>query len=209
MKTRLLLGSLVVAGCALAVPAFMSQTAVSAPEPSLTYNGWEFSFTAEKPRAILVTNSEGRKVWYWYVTFKVVNNTGKERMFVPEFVVSTDEGDIVPGGKDVPPSVYEAIKDDTGNKLLVSPSRAIGTILIGEDNARESVIVWPAFKHDITDVNLFIEGLSGETQDTVNPQTGEKVTLKKTLMYTYKFPGTGVDPAVQPVVVERKKWVMR
>jgi hypothetical protein len=209
MKTRLILSAILLgAGALLGAGLFSSQVSAS-PEPSLVYGGWEFNFTAEKPRPIQVINADGKPVWYWYVTYKVVNNTGADRMFVPEFAVSTDEGDIIPGGKDVPPSVYEAVRQDTGNKLIVSPSRALGIMLLGEDNARESVVVWKAFDHDVTDVNLFIQGLSGESQTVKNPETGKDVNLHKALMISYSFPGTNVNPASQPVEVVKKKWVMR
>ncbi len=209
MKTRLILSAILLSAGALLGAGAATHSALASPEPSLVYGGWEFTFTAEAPRAIRVTNADGKASWYWYVTYKVVNNTGGERMFVPEFVVSTDEGDIIPGGKDVPPSVYEAVRADTGNKLVVSPSRALGLMLQGEDNARESVVVWKAFDHDVTDVNLFIQGLSGETQTVKNPETGADVNLHKAMMISYLFPGTNVNPGVQQVKVLRKKWVMR
>ena len=51
--------------------------------------------------------------------------------------------------------------------------------------------IWPAFDHDVDRVTVFVAGLSGETQSVKNPVTNEEVSVRKTLMIEYGFPGTG------------------
>lgn len=176
------------------------------PEPSVSSRAWRFDFTHDGPKAIYV-----KQRWYWYMTYKVTNNTGTERVFVPDITVVTDAGDTIVAGKDVPVGVYTAIKETTGNRLLESPILVVGRILQGEDNARESVAIWPANENgkDVDQFKVFVAGVSGELAVTQNAKSNEEVVLRRTLMLTFDLPGTNVPIQKQPVVPKGKEWVMR
>ena len=64
------------------------------PEPGLVPRSWELDFTFKDPRRIAVKGVDGRTQWYWYVIYKVVNNTSEERLFVPEFTLATDHDSV-------------------------------------------------------------------------------------------------------------------
>ena len=179
------------------------------PQPAASSTAWHFDFTYSKPEPIALKAPDGSVTWYWYITYKVVNNTGLERLFIPEVTIATDRGDIITAGRGVPATAFAAIKDRSGKKLLENPIRVVGRILLGEDNARESVAVWPALDHDFDALTIFICGLSGESNIILNPQTHEPVTLCKTLMVEYAFPGTGGRPQDQAVLPRGETWVMR
>jgi hypothetical protein len=208
MKTA---NSLLALTAALAVAATLVTTprAQAYPEPSPAARTWQFSFTHGAPRPVAVTGADGNVHWYWCLAYKVVNNTKRERLFVPEIAVATDAGDIVVAGKDVPAGVFRAFKELTGNKLLENPNDVAGKFLLGEDEAKESVAIWPAFKHDIDHLSIFVAGLSGETLQIKNPETGEPVTLRKSLMLNYDLPGR--SPRLQDVVVTAgtERWILR
>lgn len=175
------------------------------PEPSVSSRAWRFDFAHETPKPIFVNQR-----WYWYMTYKVTNHSGTERIFVPDITVVTDAGDTIIAGKDVPVGVYTAIKDATGNRLLESPILVVGRLLQGEDNARESVAIWPAnTSKDIDQYKVFVAGISGELAVTQNAKTNEDVVLRRTLMLTFDLPGTNVPIQKQPVVPHGKEWVMR
>lgn len=179
------------------------------PEAAAAPRGWMLKFTYDKPQAISLTGTDGKVRWFWYMSYKVENDTGAERYFIPEFTIATDHGDIIPAGKDVPVTVFAAIQERTGNQLAVSPIKVVGRLLEGEDMARESVIVWPAFDHDVDHLRVFVSGLSGETQVVKHPGTGEPVAMRRTLMVEYKLPGTGGSPQKQAVIPAGETWVMR
>jgi hypothetical protein len=178
------------------------------PEPSSAPRDWHFDFTHSQPQPIAIRTAEGIR-WFWYMSYKVVNNTGQDRLFIPEIVMASDQGDILPSGKNVPAGVFDAVKTRLGNRLLQNPIRVVGRLLQGEDNARESVAIWPAFDHDVDEVSIFVSGIDGETQVIQNPLTGDGVTVVKTLMVRYGMPGTGGSPQRQSIVPRGETWVMR
>lgn len=179
------------------------------PTPSIPPKSWELDFSFAPPRPVAVTMPDGQIRWYWFMTYKIINNTGAERLFVPEVTIATDAGDIISAGRDVPSRVFDAIREQLANPLLESPAHVVGRILQGEDHARESVIIWPDFGHDVTRLKIFIAGLSGETQTVTNPLTGQNTLLVKTLMIEFDLPGSAPTPQDQPVVFVGTQWIMR
>ena len=105
--------------------------------------------------------------------------------------------------------VFDAVKGRAGIPLLKNPIRVVGRLLQGEDNAQESVAIWPAFDHDVDRVTVFAAGFSGETQTVTNPVTNEEVAVRKTMMIEYGFPGTGGREQDQVVLPKGEKWIMR
>lgn len=179
------------------------------PEPSIVSKAWQYELSYAPPRPIPVLGLGGRTHWYWYMTYKVVNNTGDERLFVPEVEVFTDAGKIFPAGRDVPAGVFNAVKARVENPLLENPAEIIGRILQGPDHAKEGVAIWPAPTEDVDHLSVFFAGLSGETHAISHPVSGERVVLRKTLMVEYEIPGTTSDIQHQPVVPKGERWIMR
>jgi hypothetical protein len=129
------------------------------------------------------------------------------------------------------PLVFDAIRarHKLTHKYLVEPSKAIGALLTGDDNARESVAIWRQIDLSSNSFTVYVAGLSGETQIVRNPshapdrpaveRTGPQksepssdppeFTLRKTLEIRYNLPGSPqATPEVQP---ERAgvRWIMR
>lgn len=200
----------VVMGLVLAVLLIAPASRLLAyPEPSALSRSWQFEVTCQTPQAIAVTDLQGRKQWYWYLPYKVINRTGEDRLFAPEFTIATEQGDIVQAGRGVPASVFNEIKKKLGNDLLESPAAVVGQFLQGPDFAKEGVAIWPAFGHDIQSLTVFFSGLSGETQVVKNPGNGEDVLVSKTLMLKYSLPGDARNAGKQILVLTGEKWVMR
>lgn len=182
----------------------------SAPEPSVLSAAWEFSFEFGQPRLItLETANEQEPVTYWYLPYTVTNDTGEDRLFIPEFTILGDDGSLITAGKGVGPAVFNAIKQEQRNPLLESPLAVVGRLLQGDDNARDSVAIWPLPDRDINELSVFVSGLSGETAVTTNPLTDEPVLLRKTLAITFKTPGDKANNLAKPVKFTGKTWVMR
>lgn len=179
------------------------------PEPSIVPRSWDLDLQVQTLRPILVQAPNGVFEPYWYLPYKVTNHTGDERQFVPEFVMATDQGDILDAGVGVPPHVFEAIKKKLGNPLLESPNEVIGRLLQGNDFAKESVAIWRHPGHDIDQVRIFASGFSGETVRVANPVTRDTVVLRKTWMQVFELPGTleSIDRAT--VLPGPISWVMR
>ncbi len=198
-----------VAATAMGVLACGTLSALGFPEPHIVPQSWQLDLTYQTPRLISIEGIGGRPQWFWYMTYKVVNNTGRERLFIPEVTIATDAGDIISAGTDVPATVFTAIRQKLDNPLLESSIDVVGKLLQGEDLAKETVAIWPAFDHDVDQVNIFITGVSGETAIIQHPRTGETLTLRKTLMLRYATPGTDVPPRDQDIQPAGEQWVMR
>jgi hypothetical protein len=179
------------------------------PEPAIVSPSWSLEVEVTKPAAISIEDVDGSIRWFWYVTYKVVNPTDEDLLFIPEITVANDLGEIITAGENVPPTVFPAIKERLGNPLLLSPIQVVGKLLRGDDFAREGVAIWPAPDGDVDAFSVFIAGLNGETQTIANPLTGESVLVRRTLMLEYKSPGNFQRPQDQPIVEDGRREVMR
>ena len=179
------------------------------PEAAIVNPSWALDFDYDKPRAIAVQDAAGHTRWYWYMTYKVTNNTDEDQLFVPEFTIATDQGDVIAAGRNVPTNVFDAIRRQVKNPMIDSPIQVVGNLLQGADYAKESVAIWPAFVGDIDEFTVFVAGLSGDSTTIRNPVTGEEVLMRRNTMLTYKTPGNHASPQGQPVVFVSEQQVMR
>lgn len=192
------------AGFAVPVPE-----AQAYPKPAIVSPSWNLDFEAGRPQAIMVPDLAGRPQWFWFLPYQVTNNTGEDRLFIPEFTVYTDQGDIITAGQDVPSTVYPAIARRLNNDLLESPVEVVGQLLQGPDYARESVAIWPAFEGpDVDRFTVFVGGLSGETQTVAGPD-GQEILVRRTKALEYATPGNYPTPENQPVQFIEERDVMR
>ena len=187
----------------------MPESAWAYPQPAIVSPSWSLEVEVAKPEAISIEDVDGSIRWFWYITYKVVNPTDQDLLFIPEITVANDRGEIITAGENVPPTVFPAIKERLGNPLLLSPIQVVGKLLQGEDFAREGVAIWPAPEGDVDAFSVFIAGLNGETQTIANPLTGESVLVRRTLMLNYKSPGNFQRPQDQPIVEDGRQEVMR
>ena len=179
------------------------------PEPAIVSRSWQLEFTYERPRPIAVRSIDGDLNWYWYMIYEVQNHSGEDRLFIPEFTVYTSEGAMIEAGRDVPPNVYERIQHREGRLLMVSPIDVIGRILQGEDRAKQSVAIWPAFEGDVDWFRVFVAGLSGETQGVPDPVTGDRVVTRKSYMINFNTPGTVTKATDMTLNHAGDEWIMR
>jgi len=176
-------------------------------EPSRAPVSWELTFK-HGPLERIIINADGKDQTYWYMRYTVTNNSGRDILFVPDFQILAETGTVINSIKIVPNNVFEKIKGLSGNNLMVSPLNVDGKLLQGEDNARDSVAVFPALDSDARNFQVFAMGLSGETSEVTNPVTKKPVTLQKTLELDYNLPGQaiGIDPVTK---LTATKWVMK
>jgi hypothetical protein len=81
-------------------------------------------------------------------------------------------------------------------------------LLQGEDNAKDSVAVFPGLDAESRNFKVFVMGLSGETSEVVNPATKQPVLLQKTLELDYNIPGQAINVPPEPKLIATK-WVMK
>ena len=196
------------------------------PKPSVYPVSWQYKFDYNKPKRIAVrTPGDAAAQGYWYMTFTLTNKDIDDPSvrFLPIFELLTREGKIIRSDKEVPPNVYEEISRREGHKL--EPLDKIrGKILMGEDQARDGVCVWPEPAPRMGTFSIFFSGLSGETiyldkegklvdtKDWTKISEDEKkafISLRKTLEVTYTIPGDEMYPGEDAVNFVKQEWLMR
>jgi hypothetical protein len=180
--------------------------ALAYPRPAAVAPRWELEFEPGELRLYVDQDSGGA---YWYFTYMVTNRTGRDQVWAPTFALFTDAGEILPSGRGVPSRVAADIKTLLGNEFLEHQNEIIGEIFHGRDHAKEGLVVWPARHLEVNERSLFIAGASGETASVVNPMTGERVLLRKTLQRDYLIRGDAIARGSKPVALRSQRWVMR
>lgn len=182
----------------------------AAPEPAPVPIRWELTFDPG-PLRVMTVNVDGAQAAYFYFTYKVINSTGEDLFFTPTFEMFTDDGDLIRSGRDVPEAVTAHILRRLRNPLMEDEIDIQDRLLQGPENAREGLVVWPVRNMRVDEIKVFVRGLSGETKTIQRPDTGEPVTLRKTLMLVHEVPGE-IDPTSSRPLTRREdltRWIMR
>ena len=192
---------------------------LAAVEPAIVQGPgqWTVEVKFEKPQQLVLPWGGDGQARYWYTIISVTNRTGQDVDFYPRCELMTDTFQIVPASRNVPPVVFEKIKQRHQRRypLLESLTQVDKRILEGEDNTRDIAIIWKDFDKAATGFRLFITGLSNETAVVKHPVAVDangapvQVFLRKTLALDYILRG---DPALRSLVevaYKGKSWVMR
>jgi hypothetical protein len=194
----------------------------AAPTPSLIplAGVWQLDFELHgQPHLISITlpgDTQPRR--FWYLLYTITNNTGKEVEFYPSFELFTDTFQLTQAGDKVRRPVFEAIRNLYAQTipLLECDGMIEGRILLGKDNARDSVAIFEDFDPNATWAKIFVAGLSNEVVKIdhpfdVDPNTHkpQEVLLRKTLMLEYQVPGDRYNPDNRVMLYRDRKWIMR
>jgi len=214
------IAALLLAGLACLGPA------ASAPVPSEVPLTWELDFQHQTPQPIQVRlPGDEKPTTFWYMLYTVSNGTDRDRVYMPQFVMYTDTGMLVPADRNVPGLVFHAIKERHNNPLLTDMTGMTGKLLQGSDNAKDGVAIWPDIDPKAGGFDVFVGGLSGEAVtlklpkpvvvtemgDDGKPREVSKtaITLHKTRRLRFKLPGEAEGRTYGKAVEVEKDWVMR
>ena len=179
------------------------------PKPSPYPVSWELTFSHDKPQRIVVEiPGEKQPQAYWYLTYTVTNKTGQERTFLPSFVMLTEDGRLIRSDQNIPPKVFEKIKERAGRRYLEPAHKVSGVLRQGDDQAKDGVAIWPEPSLEMGRFSIFVSGLSGETARVKGADDKEAI-LFKTLQLNYLVRGDEVYPGEDQVNEKAKRWVMR
>jgi hypothetical protein len=201
-------------------------TARTAPKPAAVPVSWQLDIHYEDPQPIELTlPGETFPRRYWYVRYTVTNGTGTERIFVPEFTLYADTGQVLRSGQRVPLSVFKAVKKRHNDPLLKDMTGMTGRLLQGDDNAKDGVAIWEDIDPAAGIFDIFINGLSGETAEVKLPSpikvneidargndrlvVKDKLILSKALMLRYALLGEAAARMHTPPKLQKQEWVMR
>ncbi len=200
----------------------MTAAVPAAPEPALVppAGTWQLDFEIHgEPRRIsIILPGDAEPRSFWYLLYTITNNTGQDVEFYPQFELMTDTFKLYNAGDKVRRPVFEAIRKRYAETipLLEPQSMLTGRLLVGKDNARDSVAIFEDFDPNATEASVFVAGLSNETvkmEISEKAESGEKVTkevlLRKTLMLKYQVPGDRFNPEKRVMLYRDREWLMR
>lgn len=198
------------------------------PEPAPTAVTWELDFKyVNPPRRIEMGGTT-----YWYLVYTATNRSSATQRFFPRSQLVTEELRVIETDMGINAAVFDAIRQrhQKTHPYLVSPTKAVGEIRIGDDNAIESVAIWRNVDLSVNEFKIVIGGLSGETRLIRNPafdpsrpetppsaaaeppgteQNPRFFTLRKTLELSYRLAGSENTRIAAEPVLERARWIMR
>jgi hypothetical protein len=194
------------------------------PKPSPNKIAWELDFTHATPNRIVVNvpGSAAPKA-YWYMPFTVTNNTREEQQFLPEIELVDESGKVHRSDQNIPREVFNAIKVREGKKFMQPLREVSGRLLVGADQAKDSVAIWPEPAERMGTFTVFVNGLSGEAvwykdgketplakADWVKTKPEEAGTiLRKSLQLEFQVPGDEFYQGRDRVHEKSETWVMR
>jgi hypothetical protein len=179
------------------------------PKPSPYPKSWELKFEHATPKRLIVQldNSSVPQA-YWYISYTVTNTTKKEQLFLPAFEMVTKEGKVIRSDKSIPKKVFDTIKKNMGNPLLVNAAQIGGELRLGQDEAKDGVAIWPEPDSEMGNFSIYISGLSGETATVKGPDKKD-IILRKSLELNYLVRGDSQTAGQGEVVEQSHDWVMR
>lgn len=190
----------------LAVLTVASPVATPAASAAQAKEAKELDFTPSELRLWKDPESGDH---FWYFTYEVVNNTGKDQRFAPRIDLLIDDGRIVRQGDGVPTRVNRALKEFLGDALLEDQFEILGTVLQGKTHAKSGLVVFRADDLDPTELAVMVQGLSRETEKRPNPKSGETVTLRKTARIDYLVAGDPRPSGTETHPIVSRQWIFR
>ena len=191
----------------------VSPTASAVPDPDPVPTRWEFEFKPEPLRLARLTDDDGNAHWYAFLTYRVTNNSGQDRMLAPLFELATDKGHLVRSGRGVPAEVTREIMDMLDDPLLRDQLSIVSTLLQGVENTRRGLVVWRLPDVTVDELKVFAAGFSGESEPffVSDPETGERIrkVLRKSRMLRYAMPGVLGDLNSPTPELDEARWILR
>jgi len=209
---------LIVAALLVGVAWAGSTARAIAPEPSPITRQWELDLEVGPLRVVELTLPGVGRRSYYYATFTVTNDSGRDLFLAPMWELGTDQGEVMLSGKGVPDAVTAELLRRLRNPFLEDQISILGTIRQGEENARDGLVVWPVGKETVKEVSIYAIGFSGETKTITvrDAATGVRkpVVLRKTLMCRHTIRGNLLDERTRTeggTVLKRTttRWILR
>lgn len=153
---------------------------------------------------------------YWYMTYEVTNRSGRERMWAPQIELQSDAGQIQPSGQGVPRLVTEdlqrTLSSDRSRRRtdkVLDQNQVIGPITSGPEHSREGLVVWRVADPTITELTIYVGGVTNHRETVSHPETGEAVVLRRNRALRFVTPGELALLEGTPIEASSQEWVLR
>lgn len=183
---------------------------------------WQLDVKFHDPQRInLILPGQAEPTTFWYMLYEVTNHTRRDVNFLPSVDLVTNTLQVIRGGDNIHPWVYEAIIQRHKHEFpfLSPPTKVTGKLLQGRANARATVAVFRTFDPEASSFTIYASGFSGEMKRITNPafDRGRSVTesnprdflLRRTLGIDYDLPGDSTTRQLVKPIRRHRTWVMR
>jgi len=180
------------------------------PQPSVYPVSWECDFDHAAPRRIVVNvPGDPNPSAYWYITYRIANNTDRDRLLVyPMFYMLTEDGTVTRSDFNIAPAVFAAIKAREKNQFLQNANTIGGEILHGNDQSKDGVAIWREPAEKLSSFSIFVSGPWGENA-TVKSADGKEIRLRKTRQLDYHVNGAVKEATDADLVSQGSQFIMR
>ena len=174
---------------------------------------WVLDFSYFKPRLIAVEIPGKGRRQITYMLYKVVNKTGQPRMFVPQFTLVGEDGEVY--RDQVIPKALRAIQArENPIRTLETSVSVVGEIpptpAEGLEIAKYGVAMWESVNPKLDHFSVFVEGLSnGYKLVDSKQQSGEPKVLRKTLEIKLFRPGDEFLQKEKEIQFVKHEWIYR
>jgi len=197
-----------IAGLCIAA-GVLPMIAMAPPEPEAIPRRWQLEIESGPMRLASVDLPGVGTKAYFYLTYKVINNTGEDLLFAPAFELATEVGSRR-SGLDVPVDVTKALIAQVQNPFIEDQISIIGQLLQGKENSKEGIVIWPADELDMDQLVVYGAGFSGETTTVEKPFGKDRVVLRKTYIVKYRISGDMSKMIGKEIErAEPGRWIMR
>lgn len=174
---------------------------------------WQLDF---KPGPLRVYVDPYSGEAYWYLTYEVSNRSGRERMWAPRIDLQTDAGQVQESGQGVPRLVTQDLqrtlssaRSERRTDKVLDQNQVIGPIVAGPEHAREGLVVWRIEDPTVTELSIYVAGVTNHRETATHPETGEPVALRRTRALRFVTPGELALLEGSPIEVSSQEWVLR
>ncbi len=204
--------ALIASGTSLAV---QDSAGVQAPpsRPIPTGDAWQLDFKPG-PLRVYVDPFSGQA--YWYLTYEIENRTGRERTWAPRFELQSDAGLMQSSGQEVPQIVTQDLQRVLSNPRIATrtgrildQNQVIGPIVSGPEHVREGVVIWPIEDPRVTQLTIYVAGVTNRRESMPHPESGEPIVLRQERALRYLTPGDLAPLQGQPIQATEGTWVLR
>jgi hypothetical protein len=153
---------------------------------------------------------------YWYMTYEVANRSGRERMWAPRIELQTDAGQVQSSGQGVPRLVTEDLqrtlssaRSERRTEKVLDQNQVIGPIVTGPEHTREGLVVWRVEDPTVTELTIFVAGVTNHRETAAHPETGEPVVLRRARALRFSTPGEIALLEGASIEPSGQEWVLR
>jgi hypothetical protein len=154
---------------------------------------WVLDFAFKPMRLTTVETARGRRQVH-YLFYRVINRTGKPRMFVPQFTLVTDTNQRIDDTPGLPDAVKKVQSREEPTFPIVNGPTAMGMIppsgsKEGIDDVVYGVAIWDGVDPKADAFSIYVRGLSDGYQLVTPPGGNKPVQRDKTLQIDFSRPG--------------------